>query len=210
MPELDICYQCVRDEYDRLMGEKQHFEHVNDFDRANGFGGPYVLPKLWITAWRKGNIEGSLPPHKTDFSVFCEHERPFKAEKKWEGVSEEGVMVLRSLVGEFPVYKDDEPQCKQCSDGREDDKKLREQWVNRKKVEEKLSSRSRNQTHVFQTTNYLLPRSFAEKWEQYLKQPGERPTLELELCPHGLLDFDPAMDKADYFTEDGWRQLCKL
>lgn len=209
-PELDICSDCVRDEFESQMDDTRHLEHIQEFDRVNEGGGTYCLPKAWISNWRKLKLKPVIPPTDPDYSLFCEHDRPFPGDKKYEGVSGETVMFLRSVLGEFPVFEDGADPCDECSAVQAVSKAERADWQAKMKTEEKLSKNHRNQTQVFQTDNYLLPRTFVEQWDRYLKEPVERPILEMDFCCHGKLDFDPGMDRADYITALGWKQLCRL
>lgn len=209
-PDLDICHVCVREEFERLVGNNQRAEYLDAFKRANEGGGKYLLPRAWLVAWRKGTLDPLVPPTDPEFSLFCEHDNSFPAGKKTEGISEEAVMLLRSILGDFPVFEDGAQPCEECSAVHAVSQVERASWQARVKPEEKLLKQHHNQTHVFGLVNYILPRGFFEKWKKYLSEPVERPTLELELCPHGLLDFDPAMDKADYLSGAGWQELCRL
>lgn len=209
-PDLDICHVCVREEFERLVGNNQRAEYLDAFKRANEGGGKYLLPRSWLMAWRKGTLGPLVSPADPEYSLFCDHENPFPEGKKTEGISEEAVMLLRSILGDFPVFEDGAQPCEECSAVHAVSQVERASWQAQVKPEEKLLKQHHNQTHVFGLVNYILPRGFFEKWKKYLSEPVERPTLELELCPHGLLDFDPAMDKTDYLTGAGWKELCRL
>ncbi len=210
-PELDICIQCVRDEYKRNEGDTRNAELVRAFNSANENRGPYLLPKEWLNAWTKNKISPTGGPTDPEFSLYCEHGEPFVGGKKCEYASEEAILVLRSVLGEFPVFSEDAVQCEECSAAQKVSEAEFAAWVAKVKVEDKLYKNHRNQSHVFGPENYLLPRSFFEQWEEYLSEPMERrPTLQLDLCEHGLLDFDPGLDKAEYIDKNGWEKLCQL
>lgn len=209
-PELDICLECVREEYERRVSDTRQAELLQEFKRANGNSGPHLLPRAWLDAWSKNKLSPVVPPTDPEYSLYCEHGRPFPGDKQYDGVSEEAVLLLRSVLGEFPVFDENAERCGECSAAHEVCKTERAAWLAKVKIEERLFKNQRNQSHVFGSENYLLPRSFFEQWELYLKEPVERPTLQLDLCPHGLLDFDPGLDKAEYIDKNGWERLCQL
>ncbi|KLT43767.1 hypothetical protein CC85DRAFT_284275 [Cutaneotrichosporon oleaginosum] len=209
-PEFDICIQCVTEEYERKAGDTRQAELLDEFKRANERGGQYLLPRAWTTAWAKNKLSPGVPPTDPEYTIFCKHDRPFPGDKKVDCVSEEAILILRSVLGEFPVFDEAANQCEECCAAQEVSNNERAAWLARVKDEEKLYKNNRNQSQVFGTRNYLLPQSFFEQWETYLKGPVERPTLQLDLCPHGLLDFDPGLDKAEYINSYGWEQLCEL
>ncbi|BEI93443.1 uncharacterized protein CcaverHIS019_0510710 [Cutaneotrichosporon cavernicola] len=206
-PELDICLQCVREEYERKIKDSRQAELLDEFERANDGGGPYLLPHAWVTEWKRNKLGPAVLPTDPEYSLFCEHDQPFVGNNKLQYVTEEAILLLRSVLGEFAVFDEKAEQCTDCSAAQELSKNQRAEWLTKVKVEEKLFKNQRNQSHVFGAKNYLLPRSFFVQWELYLREPVERPTLQLDLCPHDLLDFDPGLDKAEYIDENGWEKL---
>ncbi|GMK59688.1 hypothetical protein CspeluHIS016_0802940 [Cutaneotrichosporon spelunceum] len=197
-PELDICPVCVRKEYERKAGDSRQAELLLELNRANEHGGPYLLPQAWLDAWTTNKLSPDVLPTDPQFSLFCKHDKPFLGDKKPHYVSEEFILLLRSVLDEFPVFDEEAEMCRECSAAEDVAKNQRAAWLTRVKVEEKLFKNQRNQSHVFGLENYLLPRTFFEQWERYLKDPVERPILQVDRCPHGLLDFDPGLDNAEY------------
>lgn len=210
MPEVDVCEVCVASKFATVMSKRTHAQQVELYDNLN-VGNGYYLPKEWVKRWRSNNLDppDALPTHE-DYTLFCEHGQPSSSRRR-EEVSAESLAVLQSILGEFDAFGDDVPECTACAEDKEKNAARRATWTVEVKADRQISKQHRNMTLILGATNYLLPKGFTESWDDYMKDPGApRPTLQLELCPHGLLDFDPQMEKADYLTESGWHSLCEM
>lgn len=215
-PDLDICRECVSVEYQTRHARATRLDQVAQFQDFNQdvawCDNPYILSQAWLKAWLGDKLPAGSSPAIGDYSVFCEHGKPGAwVDLKVCRVTPAALTVLQSAVGEFTVFQEKDELCSTCQIQTQQEDDSNSAWRIDVKDEKQISKTSRNVWHVFKTTNYVLPRSFAQVWNDFLQRPGPRPEkLDPELCQHGLLDFDPSLDEATYLNEAGWVRLCAM
>lgn len=214
-PELDICKECVHEEYQTRHALATKSEHVADFNELNQGvqdGEAFLLPKAWVKAWTSNKLPNGSLPTDDEYTLLCEHGglAPYSSMKVTRATPA-AVASLQSILGEFTVCKEKDELCQACTQQDEQDDIDYSAWRKQVKVEQQIAKAHLNIWQVFDSTNYILPRTFAITWRAYLKQPGPRPgKLWPQLCQHNLLDFDPQLDEASYLTEAGWLKLCEM
>jgi ubiquitin carboxyl-terminal hydrolase 48 len=210
---LDICPKCVADGFKGHEEKTTHVEQVATFDALKGVDDTHCVPADWLRVWRSGKLAAGTLPTEEQFSLYCEHGGPSVNNKQIKNratITAEQLTLLRSIVGEFDAFEIDAENCPTCSTDTDNYKQDRKAWLAARKVDKNLFKTQLDRFAIFNETNYLLPKTFVDQWEEYLENPGPQPQLKMELCPHGLLDLDPQMDEATYITEPGWEKLCEL
>lgn len=205
----DVCDTCVAEGFVERYSKTVRDQEVQQFDALNE-GSGYLVPKIWLWDWRKDNIDLGDLPDKPPHTLYCMHDKPWPKKGSYEEISAAALQLLRSVVGDFKAFRPDDPVCDRCSEDAEDAVQARATWAVTVKPEKAIRRDQLNVTLILNSTNYLLPKAFARDWERYTSRPSDRPILEMECCPHGLLDYDPELEKCDYLTERGWRSLCHL
>jgi len=207
IPDLQVCPVCVEEEFVRKIAASRLIDAVGIFDELNK-GGGCAMSTDWVTQWKNGKLpEGKLPT-ANEYTIFCEHNKPWK-EKRWVPVSLEAVTLIRSIVGEFPVFQADEPDCEECTAAAEGDQEARAEWEATTKTQKRIKGQCNLKPVAFGLEYCVVPKRFSQAWTKWLSEFGPRPELEMDLCEHGLIDFDPMMETVDYLTELGWRLLCE-
>ena len=56
---------------------------------------------------------------------------------------------------------------------------------------------------------WILPHDFWVDWERWMKRNGAKAVLDMGLCEHGGLTWDPMMELPHYVTERGWEEVIK-
>lgn len=205
VPEIDICIICVEEEFHRqvegasLGNQRQRFDELN-------VGGGYFLPKKWLDEWRKGTLPPGTLPNDEEYTLYCEHDLPWRGAEV--SVSPKAVDFLRSIVGHFDAYREDEPKCPQCTDARSAEQeaakvKKKETALDRRLAADYLDTKSL----MFNTQYFYLPQRFVEEWKDYRAGNGGVPNLSMDLCEHELLDVDLKRDKFHHITAEGWKIL---
>jgi ubiquitin carboxyl-terminal hydrolase 48 len=200
IPDLQICPICVDEGFARRLAASQLTDAVGAFDRLN-HGGGYAMPRKWVAEWRKGTLPSGALPTDDDYTLFCEHEKA--NDGKRVSVSPAAVLLLQSVLGDFAVFEENEPMCEACRAGAAVDQEAR--WaVMQKRLKQQLDVKPA----PFGVNHYVLPMRFHEAWLEWLRNSGCKPELEMDLCEHGLIDFDPMIERVHYLTEGGWKMLC--
>jgi ubiquitin carboxyl-terminal hydrolase 48 len=211
LTEMDVCPTCVEERFTSHTRKATHEEQVAEFDTLNDGSNGYVLPNAWLKAWRSGKLPTTdTSPTDTTYTLFCEHGKPGADIKGRVCISGDGLVLLRSIFGDFEAFETDAAACDQCAERAEASVQDRLAWAEAVRAERPIHRQQMNIFQVFDVKNYLLPKTFAEDWPKYLKNPTPRPTLDIERCPHGLLDFNPQLEPANYLTQSGWLDLCRL
>ncbi|ORX35565.1 hypothetical protein BD324DRAFT_652117 [Kockovaella imperatae] len=199
LPDLALCSICIDAEYHRLVTLSNHTSCVQELAQLEP--GPFLVSKRWLDLWRKGQAQGG----PTD-DIFCEHHARWD-EVKVVRLSPEAIALLQSVHGDFEVFDEDTPKCPICAAQHDiarqaDD--MRFALAKEERHWKKMLSRS---PAPFGVDHYLLPQQFVDKWLAWIREAGERPVLDMELCPHGLLDWDPMVQRCSYIEEPGWKQI---
>ena len=201
LPDLSICSICVENEFARRTRLSNHADCIAEYDRLSE--GPYVVSKRWIDDWHRHQAQG----RPTD-ALYCEHGARWENGKVYK-VSEEAIVLLRSVVGDFEVYQNDEPVCGICAEDLARGKEAEEEDRQMAKEERKWTKLISPNPPVFKQDYYLLPTKFVEAWMEWMRLGGTRATLDMELCEHGGLDWDPMMKGCAYTSEEVWEEICK-
>lgn len=204
--DVDVCDECVADKFLTRSAMASHKEQVRAFDDLNGSENGFYLSAQWVKDWKSGKTDA--PPTHPDYTLLCEHGRP-TSNRSRKSVSSGSLAVLHSIFGNFDAIGGDVEDCDMCAADKEKDKAAAKSWASVIKPDKQVLTQL-NQFLILNTTNYLVPRGFFDAWEAYMSKDGLKPILDIELCPHKLLDFDPQLDKANYLTEIGWNELCQL
>lgn len=222
IPDIDVCASCVEAEHARITRKADKAEQLKTFKDLNNVPrgeSDCLISEAWLREWRKKDGI-SVPPTDPEYSLLCEHGRLWVPNMgRVAKVAPGAVAMLQSIYGHFPTYTASDPQCDECAaevaqkkSDRDDRRARAADWRARTAAEKKLLRNHMNITQALETDNYLIPRKFFAAWDAYLrgKSSEEPESLDMELCPHGLLDFDPQMEDANYLTEAGWRELCEM
>ena len=202
VPKLDICLDCVQTEWQLRRRKNDHQEQIENFDAELG-DGRYLISSKWLTSWRDSRSKG-LP---TD-PMFCEHGKRWDGGVKSIAISDGALAVLRSVVGEFPVFEEGELPCLDCSEvakieamaDKEHLDMLKKEAAVRRKVDQPFPP-------PFKMEFFVLPDSFYSAWEDWSKRGGDRPTLDMGICEHNKLDWDPRMIRSHWVDQTGWRSI---
>ena len=203
LPDLAVCPVCVEEEFTKRVAWSNHGDAVAEFDRIDT-SGQYVVSRKWIEDWRKHRAEGT-PTTK----LYCHHDSRWDRGVKTMTISDEAVALLRSVVGDFDVFLPDEPQCALCAEAMEEDEKLEEDRAALISVEKPLRKQMDVKPAPYGVDYYLLQDGFVDEWTRWLRD-GDRPTkLDMELCEHGRMDWDPMMKVPHFISADGWKSLLE-
>ena len=167
------------------------------------------MPKQWITDWRRGTLPDGILPTDDYYTLFCEHDKP------WEGarmpVSPEAVAMLRSIVGDFAVFAENEPTCIKCLASNADSQAAKKEWTEAIKVHKRIKQQELDKRPApFGVDHYVLPQRFHNAWVDWVANSGPLPEFRMDFCPHGMIDFDPMMEDVHYLTDAGWKMLCEM
>ena len=207
LPEVEVCPVCVEAEFTTRLARAQLTDAVTTFDELNR-GDEYIMPKQWVDDWKKGALPDGVLPTSSEYTLFCQHDQPW-GERKGMPVSPEAVALLRSVVGDFPAFLKDDELCRECQSNEEEDNEARKDWAKAAKMEKRIKSQLDCKPAPFGVDHYVLPETFVEAWLNYLVNPQPKPELHMVFCEHGLIDFDPMVEKVHYLTEAGWKLLCE-
>ena len=203
LADLSICPLCIEDEFTRRIARSNHGDAVTEFGRLNT-SGEYVVSRRWIDDWHKRRAQDT-PTTK----LYCHHEARWGRGVKTMTISDEAVVLLRSVVGDFDVFLSDEPECAICAEEIEGDKQAEEERATLISVERPLRKQMDIKPAPFGMDFYLLPEKFADEWQQWQRN-GLRPKkLDMDLCAHGKLDWDPMMKMPHYITAEGWKSILE-
>lgn len=206
IPDLQVCPVCVEQGFVQRAALSNRTDQVAEFDRLN-ITDDYAIPKKWIDEWRRGTLPDGVLPTDKQYTIACEHG------KRWQGkvslVSTESLVLLQSVVGGFHAFESNEPECTDCLAAFEGDAIARDEWLMEVKTDKGIRKHLNPSPVVFGDHYYMLPDRFRRTWLDYIQQPGPRPELAMDLCPHGQLDVDPIMEKTVYLSRVGWEMLVE-
>ncbi len=210
LQRMDICERCVEDGFNIRMSELEMYDHIKTFEELNeDLEDGYALPQKWLDLWRKGDLPQGVLPTSEQYSIICQHHQPWHGTRKCEVVSPEALALLQSIFGEFEVHKADVPQCERCGNEQAIDVESYTDWEECKKLLKAIKNHHIDQFHVFDVENIVIPRSFWDTYQEYVKDASiGKPVLSDERCTHGLIDYDPRLDRVRFVSSPGWEMLC--
>ncbi|KAE8539220.1 hypothetical protein D1P53_004316 [Cryptococcus gattii VGV] len=224
LPEIDVCPVCVEEGFAARLSMAEQQSALETFDELNavaeveeaGEEERWCLPKTWLAHWQSGKlIPQTLPTHPS-YTLFCPHDAPLPSPSipPFTLITSSALSLLRSIFGPFPSFQPGTPPCPKCSIDANQDAKSLIQWKTDVKLDKSIKRHLDPRPPAFGLDYYVLPKEFIEKWETYMKTPGgQKPELDMGLgrgeCEHGLLDWDPQMEKPRVISEIGWRMLCQ-
>lgn len=186
---------------------------IATFDEANASldEQEYMISKKWIDLWRKGDV-GNMSPSDAPFSLFCQHGNRWDKDHKSIRITGEALMLLRSIFGDFDTYTDEEPMCGQCAEDFAGDEEALIAFNRQRKEEQGLMRKwvkTPNQPVVFNEEFHLLPNEWWDGWHAWSNGGGTvpRPILEMGICEHEKLNWDPTTEPARYTSKAGWREI---
>ncbi|WVQ80125.1 hypothetical protein IAT38_002226 [Cryptococcus sp. DSM 104549] len=215
IPQLNICPTCVETGFHARLDSAQRISAVETFTSLNsdpdgdGDEPTWLLPKAWLNAWRSGKLPPGALPTSPDFTLFCEHGEPAPRSPAWVAVTPSALALLQSVVGDFQAFEQSAQACHICDAGAQADAGAEAQWRLDVRVDKAIKRHLDPRPPAFGIDYYVLPKAFIEEWEAYIRAPGEQPHLDMGLCEHGLLDFDPQMEKPRVISKLGWDMLCE-
>ena len=205
IPDLKVCPVCVEAGFARRLAANQvdSVKRAVDLNQEEGI----VMPQKWVTEWKKGTLSPGALPTDAEYSLFCHHDKPGTGRRVL--VSANDLEMIMSVVGEFRVFDNTEPMCDECEMVAAKDWEVHEQWIAATKSQRKILKQLDVQPAPFGVDHYVLPLRFYERWQEWMRSPGSIPEYETDFCEHGMIDFDPMMEKVHYLTEIGWKLLCE-
>lgn len=206
IPDLQVCPVCVEEGFARHLAANELTDAVGEFDKLMNSGEECIMPHDWVASWRKGTLPPETLPTDDAYSLFCHHDKPWKGKRI--SVSLDAVTLLWTIMGNFPVFGPNEPECDECRAAAEDSEEARQQWSEAIGRQKRIRQQLDVKPAPFGIDHYVLPSRFHQKWATWLKRPGPKPDLEMDLCNHGLIDFDPMLESVHFLTEAGWEMLC--
>lgn len=224
LPEIDVCPVCVEEGFAARLSKAEQQSVLETFDELNtvaeveeaGEEERWCLPKTWLAQWRSGKITPQTLPTHPSYTLFCPHDAPLPSPSipPFTLITSSALSVLRSIFGPFPSFHPGTPPCPECSIDANQDAESLIQWKTDVKLDKSIKRHLDPRPPAFGLDYYVLPKEFIKKWETYMKTPGgQKPELDMGLgqgeCEHGLLDWDPQMEKARVISEVGWRMLCQ-
>ncbi|WVN87735.1 uncharacterized protein L203_102930 [Cryptococcus depauperatus CBS 7841] len=211
-PEIDICRICiekgfmVRLDKARRQAVLARFNELNSLEEAD----QWCLPKLWLSHWRNGKLPPDALPISEDYTLLCPHNEPSPKMPAWTTVNSQALAFLQSIFGPFPSIQSTYIACPTCSQDADADIQKIKDWKSDVKIDRLIKRNLDPSPPAFGIDYYVLPETFLKAWGRYTKAPGEkRPSLQMNLCQHGLLDFDPQMEKPRIINEAGWKLICQ-
>jgi hypothetical protein len=152
-------------------------------------------------------------PTDPPYSIICEHGSRWDNGVKTAAVSGQAIALLRSIVGDFKVFKADEPMCGECAEASAGDRAVREEAITRGRVEFKMYNRSiqpNAPNPPFGVSYLLLPRGWSKAWRATVKNGVPCPTpWNVGICEHGGLNWDPAIEGPEWADEDAFDAMCQ-
>lgn len=213
-PDMDICVPCIEREFAARISVLDRKEQVAQFDALTDDAladDAYLVPKSWINLWRRNALKLGVTPAHEDHTLFCEHDKPIENRAtKVVAVSPAQLMLLRSAVGDFAVFKEGEPLCEECEEVASKESVDAEQWRTEIKRDKPIKRQFNLQPHAYGIDYYALPPKFANQWQRWFTEPGPRPIFGPYLCEHGKIDFDPMMERTANLTETGWQAFAEM
>ena len=185
------------------------------FDQLNVQPQPYIIPKAWYTSWRKDPIPPSKRPDDQIYNMFCEHGNRFEVDPKSQiPISSESLAVLHSVFGDFKTLKSDSDVCAICEVERAGDVQALKVWEDQVKAERAIGKaiKGSSATLVFGMDFFAIPGSFYNAWQTWTRNPlpqGGKVELDMGLCEHGGLEWDPMMEWPKWVDEKGWKEVKK-
>ncbi|WRT66676.1 uncharacterized protein IL334_003636 [Kwoniella shivajii] len=213
-PRLEVCAVCVEAGYQRLSAQSDLKALTLSFDEANVGEGEYVISKPWLDQWRGGNLRHGILPTDEGFTLFCEHGNKaiipkHQLKATCSLISAEALGILKSIVGEFEAYEHDEEDCDMCNSMLSANDEIKKARYEETKIDRTIKRTYLNSGIGFGLNYYALSLDFVEKWKKYIQGVVEKPELNLGLCEHGLLDYNPQMEQPPVLDERGWRMLTE-
>lgn len=210
LPVVDICPTCIADAFSEQLAKTQHTLDVRRFEEINNEDDKdFVLPLAWLNRWKDGSLpKGSLPSGE-GLKLYCEHDgRSNNNRVAITSVTPSAIAYLQSLLGDFPALKQDEDLCEICKDLIEESQNARRSRTQDLRPDRAIKKQIKT-VYGYDMNYFLMPERFATAWDAYMANKGDPPVLDTGLCPHGLIDFDPQMEKRKVLTEQGWDLLCQ-
>jgi hypothetical protein len=152
-----------------------------------------------------------LPTHP-EHTLFCDHGARFENDPKTQvTVSAASLALIQSVLGDFPAFKADEPICATCAKSRAGNEDALEQWQAQVKDERVIGKAVRaHSAMVFGQEFWALPKTWWKAWEKWCRNPlpeGKRVELDMGVCEHGGLNWDPMMEWPKWVDEGGWTEI---
>lgn len=224
LPEIDVCLICVAEGFVARSSITEQQSALEAFDELNAKaeleeGGEeerWCLPKTWLIHWRTGKLPPQTLPTHSSYTLLCPHNAPLPSSSAppVTFITSSALSLLHSIFGSFPSFQPGTPPCPECSFEADQNAESLAQWKTDVKLDKSIKRHLDPRPPAFGLDYYVLPKEFIEKWEVYMKTPaGEKPELDMGLgrgrCEHGLLDWDPQMEKQRVISEIGWEMLCQ-
>ncbi|OXG77311.1 ubiquitin carboxyl-terminal hydrolase 48 [Cryptococcus neoformans var. grubii Br795] len=224
LPEIDVCTICVAEGFVERLSITERQSTLGTFDELNAQaeleevdeGERWCLPKTWLVHWRTGKLPPQTLPTHPSYTLLCPHIAPLppSSAPPVTLITSSALSLLHSIFGSFPSFQPGTPPCPECSFGADQDAESLAQWKTDVKLDKSIKRHLDPRPPAFGLDYYVLPKEFIEKWEVYMKTPGgEKPELDMGLgrgrCEHGMLDWDPQMEKTRVINEIGWGMLCQ-
>ncbi|KAK8864690.1 hypothetical protein IAR55_001942 [Kwoniella newhampshirensis] len=214
IPNLDICPKCVEDAFQQRLHQKRVDEQVTTFDSFDAIldpsGGEWIVPKLWLTRWKSGSLPTITVPTDTEYTLFCEHGKPIpNYAKLGTSISGEALGYLRSIIGDFDAFQADTVACEICLKDVLVDLDAEAAWRIDIKADKLIKRGLNPKPAAFDIDYFALSKRFVVQWHDYMKNPGPKPDLDMAFCEHGMLDYDPQMEKPDILEQSKWDMLCE-
>ncbi|OCF60862.1 hypothetical protein L486_00506 [Kwoniella mangroviensis CBS 10435] len=214
-PQLAICSVCVENGYRREKAQSSLDGQVEAFDEANVGDGDYMISKSWLDQWRNGSLPHGKLPSDDDFSLVCEHGGrsiiPInKRTATFSIITAEALAILKSIIGEFEVIQEVQDECEECLSMTEVNLEIRKQRLEEVKADRQIRRMvNKDKPPAYGLDYYALPSNFIREWDRYIRGDRDEPELDMGFCEHGLLDYDPQMEKPDILDKKGWKMLTE-
>ncbi|OCF31948.1 hypothetical protein I316_06331 [Kwoniella heveanensis BCC8398] len=216
LPDMEICPVCVEEEFKACVANNELQSRLDTFNTLNEGEGKWIIPAAWLDRWESGDLVLDTLPTNEEYTLHCEHgERAVQAayhrdRRKTATMTDEALMLLRSIFGDFPVLKTDQPFCYVCQKADEVDVDAREARKADIAVHRRIKKGIQRSAQAYYSDYYSLPSRFVEDVDEYIAgRRSERPQLRL-LCEHGELDYDPEKDDVYLLTSSSWDALCEM
>nr|XP_019046681.1 hypothetical protein I302_05431 [Kwoniella bestiolae CBS 10118]OCF25611.1 hypothetical protein I302_05431 [Kwoniella bestiolae CBS 10118] len=210
---LQICSVCVEERYSQEKAGSSRKEQVSTFDEVNEGDGEYVISKIWLDKWRAAEPTSGQSPTDIEYGLICEHGgRAVIPKNQLKSrtclISAEALAILKSIVGDFPLIEVNQEECEECLSLGEANSEIRKQRSEETKLDRQIRRLvNKDKSPAYGLDYYALSTDFVRNWDRFLQGKGEKPELDMGLCEHGLLDYDPQMEKPDIMDGNGWKML---